>query len=88
MAHKLFPADFYEVQLVILAGLCVAALLVERYVSQSHKRNQTKDSAEDQLESGKVGNAGAMSLLTKKYLLVYAIVMGTSINLASDACLA
>lgn len=67
---------FYEKSLVYLSVICVLALLLDRYV-RSSRGNKVKESADDRLESGKQGaSAGVLSTLTRKYLVVYAIVMG------------
>jgi hypothetical protein len=60
-------------------------LLVERYVSRREKSFQAKESADDRLENGRVpGVDGALKLLAKKYLVVYAIVMGEFSTYLSD----
>ena len=67
---------FYEKSLVYLSVICVLALLLDRYV-RSSRGNKVKESADDRLESGKQGaSAAVLSTLTRKYLVVYAIVMG------------
>lgn len=67
---------FYEKSLVYLSIICVLALLLDRYV-RSSRGNKVKENADDRLESGKQGaSAAVMSTLTRKYLVVYAIVMG------------
>lgn len=77
MSSSTYDDNFYEIQLVFLAFICAVALLADRYVSKS--KQQHKASADERLESGKAGNSeGALSVLTRKYLLVYAIVMGES----------
>lgn len=64
---------FYEWQLLVLASLCAVSLGVERHVATS---SGWKESAEDRLENGTRVGSGVLSALTRKYLLVYAIVMG------------
>jgi hypothetical protein len=65
---------FYEWQLLVLASVFVVALGIERHVAQS---SISKESLEDSLENGsRVVGSGVLSTLTRKYLLVYAIVMG------------
>ena len=72
---------FYELQLILLTSSCLVFLFLEHYAS-SRKRAaaaSAKDYHADCLENG--GNTvpvNALSKLTRKYLLVYAIVMGES----------
>ncbi|KAF8196104.1 hypothetical protein BJ912DRAFT_956324 [Pholiota molesta] len=66
---------FYEQQLLGLGVFCLLALTADRYVAKSTKQLQSKISADDRLESGK-SSSSALATLTRKYLLVYAIVMG------------
>lgn len=69
--------SFYETCLVFLTLLCLVLLLAERYVSGLEKESATKESADDRLESARPPNAGsALKTLARKYLVVYAIVMG------------
>ncbi|KAF8957856.1 hypothetical protein BDZ97DRAFT_1924236 [Flammula alnicola] len=70
------PLGFYELQLLGLGVLCFVSLSLDRYITQNAKKYQSKTSADDRLESGKSGNASALAALTRKYLLVYGIVMG------------
>ncbi|KAJ2916535.1 hypothetical protein MD484_g3883, partial [Candolleomyces efflorescens] len=65
--------DFYELQLIILAIVCCIGLLVDRQLSRASK---AKETADDRLENGRQGSATAAAALSRKYLLVYAIVMG------------
>jgi ATP/ADP translocase len=79
---------FYEKWLVYLSVICVLALLLDRYV-QSSRGNKAKENADDRLESGKQGaSAAALSALTRKYLVVYAIVMGNvaCYNVSMNPC--
>ncbi|KAF9479320.1 DUF791-domain-containing protein [Pholiota conissans] len=69
------PVGFYEQQLLGLGVICLLALTADRYVAKSAKQLQSKSSADDRLESGKTSSS-ALATLTRKYLLVYAIVMG------------
>ncbi|TFY77336.1 hypothetical protein EWM64_g6675 [Hericium alpestre] len=81
-------AGFYEFQLVLLTAVCIAVLLIERYVASSKKPSASaqKELVDDSLENGAVGNgsaggvtgarAAATRALMRKYLIVYAIVMG------------
>ncbi len=62
--------DFYEWQLLVLASFFVVSLGIERHVAKS------SISIEDRLENGSGVGSGVLSTLTRKYLLVYAIVMG------------
>lgn len=67
-------AQFYELQLILLAGFCAVALLLEQYVS----RQKRSAANADHLENGgpaQVSNHGGLSTLTRKYLVVYGIVM-------------
>ncbi|KAF6764438.1 hypothetical protein DFP72DRAFT_1059419 [Ephemerocybe angulata] len=64
---------FYEVQLLVLAVICAAGFVLDRRLSSFLKGKET---AESRLENGKDGNAAAAAALTRRYLLVYAIVMG------------
>lgn len=66
---------FYELQLVILVSACLFFLLIERHVS-SKKRALAKDHDPDILENGGSTPINALATLTKRYLVVYAIVMG------------
>lgn len=77
MSPSAYYVNFYEIQLAVLASICGVALLVDRYVSKSKAQHKANASADERLESGKAGHSeGALSALTRKYLLVYAIVMG------------
>lgn len=72
-------ATFFEIQLLILIGLCGIALLFERYALKSESRNnasesgQTKDQDDETHLSGLSAAAHSLGLT---YLVVYAIVMG------------
>ena len=68
-------AGFYEVQLLQLAVVCVISLSIDRYVAGKSAKHG-KESADDRLESGKLGSTSALTALTRKYLVVYGIVMG------------
>lgn len=70
---------FYELQLLILASICTIAIVAERHAR--HKSG--KDSRDERLEDGvqvmtSVGGSSALSSLMKRYLVVYAVVMGAS----------
>ncbi|KAI6097186.1 hypothetical protein F5141DRAFT_1149880 [Pisolithus sp. B1] len=67
---------FYELQLIILISACLLFLLVERHVS-TRKRTTAKDHDPDRLENGgSTTPVNALATLTRRYLVVYAIVMG------------
>lgn len=68
-------AGFYEIQLLGLAVICVISLSIDRYVAGKSAKHG-KESADERLESGKSGSASALAALTRKYLVVYGIVMG------------
>ncbi|KAF5357089.1 hypothetical protein D9756_006751 [Leucocoprinus leucothites] len=75
--HTLTLNTFYEAWLGILTVVCLLLLLAERYVSKKEKSLQVKESADDRIESQRSpGIPGALKALAKKYLVVYAIVMG------------
>lgn len=81
---------FYQYQLGLLAVICVVLLAFERYLKS--KKTPPKDlKIEESLEVGHPvlqtngaavlasnSRAGALNTLMRKYLLVYAIVMGQS----------
>ncbi|PPQ75158.1 hypothetical protein CVT24_007486 [Panaeolus cyanescens] len=67
---------FYETQLVVLSVFCGVSMLVDRYVANKAKKQQHAQSADDRLEGGRMNTSGALAALTRKYLIVYAIVMG------------
>lgn len=66
-------AGFFEFQLIILAVLCVLAMLFERYGFKSGNDPKAK---EDEEELHLDGLAHAGSSLGKSYLTVYTVVMG------------
>ncbi|KAH9996725.1 DUF791-domain-containing protein [Russula compacta] len=78
---------FYQYQLGLLAIICTVFLALERYL-KSKKTPTDHLKVEENLENGHPGpqknssamlmtsRAGALSTLMRKYLLVYAIVMG------------
>ncbi len=69
--------SFYETWLVLLTILCILLLMLERYVSGIKSEVTTKESADDRLENGRSPTSGnALTVLARKYLVVYAIVMG------------
>ena len=63
---------FYERQLLVLASFCVVLLGIERNVAKGSI--VAKESTENRRENG--SRVSVRSELTRKYLLVYAIVMG------------
>lgn len=84
---------FYKYQLVFLALICVVLIAFERYLkSKKSLHNHSKDHKLEEIEVGpsvlqtngatvltsNVARAGAFQTLMRKYLLVYAIVMGQS----------
>lgn len=78
-------SNFYERQLVLLIVVCVVVLLLERWVSSRDKPQdptsvagaEVNNSLEDE-DNKSVSSTptGALSTLMRKYLTVYAIVMG------------
>jgi hypothetical protein len=84
---------FYKYQLVLLTVICVVLIAYERYLkSKKSPPDHFKDKVEESIEDGhtvlqtngaavltsNVTRAGALQTLMRKYLLVYAIVMGQS----------
>ena len=74
-------ANFYETQLALLTGFCIFYLLLERYASKQ-KRSLPKNQDPDYVEKGhshkrssSVSGASGLAQLTRKYLVVYGIVM-------------
>ena len=76
--------QFYELQLILLTGFCISSLLLERYASkQKHSLLPKQSRDPDRLENGhshtrsaSMSGHGALAALSRKYLVVYAIVMG------------
>lgn len=84
--------SFYKYQLVLLTVICVVLIAFERYLkSKKSPPDHLKDHKEEEaIEDGhsvlqtngaavltsNVARAGALQTLMRKYLLVYAIVMG------------
>ncbi|KAK7462850.1 hypothetical protein VKT23_007426 [Stygiomarasmius scandens] len=68
--------NFYERQLIILTSLCLLSLALERFLSKP--RQLPKHSPEARLENGlgPKGDVNSLAALTRKYLVVYALVMG------------
>lgn len=85
---------FYKYQLVLLTVICVVLIAFERYLKSKksspdhHKDHKVEETIEDggsvlQMNgaaalTGNVARTGALQTLMRKYLLVYAIVMGQS----------
>ncbi len=84
-------STFYQFQLGLLAVVCIVLLTFERYLKskKSTTANLKESSVEENLEDGHstlqsngaavpaiTPRAGALSMLMRKYILVYAIVMG------------
>jgi hypothetical protein len=83
---------FYKYQLVLLTVICIVLIAYERYLkSKKSPPDHFKDhKVEESIEDGhsvlqtngaavltsNVARAGALETLMRKYLLVYAIVMG------------
>jgi hypothetical protein len=83
---------FYKYQLVLLAVICVVLIAFERYLKskksppdnfKDHKVEETIEDGHSVLQTNgaaaltsNVNRAGALQTLMRKYLLVYAIVMG------------
>lgn len=68
---------FYELQLIILISACLLFLLVERHVSTRKRTAAFKGHDPDNLENGGTTTpVNALATLTRRYLVVYAIVMG------------
>jgi len=63
---------FYERQLLVLASFCVVFLGIERNVARGS--TVAKESTDNRRQNG--SQVSVRSELTRKYLLVYAIVMG------------
>ena len=60
--------EFYELHLIILSIVCLASLLADKY---SKKNRRLGDVVDERLGSGN------LATLTRQYLVVYAIVMGS-----------
>lgn len=84
-------SGFYQFQLGVLAVVCVVLIALERYLeSKKPSPDHSKELAvEESIEIGhpiletngavsttNSSRAGALNTLMRKYLLVYAIVMG------------
>jgi hypothetical protein len=85
---------FYKYQLVLLALICAVLIAYERYLKSKKsqpdhfKDHKTEESIEDghsvlqtngaAVLTSNVARGGALQTLMRKYLLVYAIVMGQS----------
>jgi hypothetical protein len=74
---------FYELQLLVLASVCTVSIVLENYIAKKTKRNSktSNGSVNERLEDGvaaSMGGSSALSSLMRRYLVVYAIVMGES----------
>lgn len=76
-------ANFYELQLILLTSFCIFSLLLERQASKSKRSLTPKERDPDRAENGhghtrssSSSSYGGLATLTRKYLVVYAIVMG------------
>ena len=61
--------EFYELHLIVLSIVCLLSLLADRYSKTNRK---PKDVVDERLGSGN------LTTLTRQYLVVYGIVMGSS----------
>lgn len=61
--------EFYELHLILLSIVCLLSLLADRY---SKKNRKLRDVVDERLGSS------SLATLTRQYLVVYAIVMGSS----------
>lgn len=69
--------DFYQSQLCLLSVVCLVALLLERYASSGRKASpKGREDLEDGLAASPSTNPNTLAVLTRQYLIVYAIVMG------------
>jgi len=76
--------QFYELQLILLTGFCIFALFIERCASKQTRSLTPKELRDPvRLENGhtrsnsaSISSYGGLATLTRKYLVVYAIVMG------------
>ncbi|KIJ53591.1 hypothetical protein M422DRAFT_73890 [Sphaerobolus stellatus SS14] len=66
---------FYELQLIILAAYCAFALITQRYLSSRKSDNEQGDVPTPGWRAAGGETPGYRTLM-KKYLLVYAVVMG------------
>jgi hypothetical protein len=89
--------SFYKYQLVFLTVICVILIAFERYLKskksppdhlKEHKVEEIMEDGHSVLQTSgaavltsNVARAGALQTLMRKYLLVYAIVMGQSSSL-------
>ena len=61
--------EFYELHLIILSVICLLSLLADRY---SKKNRRLRDVVDERQGSS------SLATLTRQYLVVYGIVMGSS----------
>jgi len=73
--QRAMQLGFYELQLLALASVCAISLALERHVAKKNHKIE-KASVDDRLEDGIAASTSGLSSLMRKYLLVYAIVMG------------
>jgi len=87
---------FYQYQLSVLAVVCVAFLILERYLKKIQPDHVKEAIIEENIEVGHpalqtngatvplatLSRAGALNKLLRKYLTVYAIVMGQCIGIS------
>jgi hypothetical protein len=85
---------FYKYQLIFLTVICIVLVAYERYLKskksppdhfKDHKVEESMEDGHSVLQTNgaavltsNVARAGALQTLMRKYLLVYAIVMGQS----------
>jgi hypothetical protein len=77
---------FYRVQLGGLGLVCLSSILLERYVARKKEQSANASSSREQRRRSPVGERGDnrpwkeatadSGVLARKYLLVYAVVMG------------
>jgi hypothetical protein len=73
--------DFYELHLIVLCIICFLSLLADRYlVGTKTKQNLDDGVDERRLESAGSGSSSSLATLTRKYLVVYGIVMGSLVH--------
>jgi MFS transporter, MFS domain-containing protein family, molybdate-anion transporter len=61
--------EFYELHLILLSIFCLLSLLADRYA-------KTRQTSVDERPGS--GNSSSLATLTRQYLVVYGIVMGSS----------
>lgn len=63
--------EFYELHLIVLSIICLLSLLADRYTKKRHR-----DLGDERLLGSSSGSS--LATLTRQYLVVYGIVMGSS----------